>query len=726
MNTTPKITPLGDRHGGKQTVLIETEQNAYIQKPRDCKTEEAFVSFCRQIAAPELGDVFARAPRVLSVGTDFHTQAVEQNDITTKDGVRLYYQRAGVLLFFSFLFASNDLHCENLIAAGDMPVLIDLETLLTGKVARTSETYNLSKSVMRSHLLCNFMNQDGKTVDVSGFSGTTAGCKNIPRTATGREHIWEHRETVLQAFETAYRFCMSRRDRVEKLLHLFDDCRFRQILRPTQTYASVARYVGSLGEGREDTAYALLSRAYKNDRDPERLAKAGAVLAEEVRAVLDGEIPLFFARGDSTDLCAAETVVFKDHLELSPVGYAVQRLYDLCEDDLQRQLAIIDLAIAASEPCGTRPVHINVGALASGEYCAERVTASAVPHLPSVFCELSADAKGNVSFVSAGFSLYAGLLGVLCMYAALFRRTGKAAYRDTLFLYYQKFADMMLCDSTPIMLTDKNASLSDGIIGMIACLRHIYELTEETVFSQAAHSIIERLTLAPDITNADYLGGFGALPLFLHKCRPNQNAPLFKQLAAVFESVQPYTTGAAHGASGLTLSLSAICAGFFQKSIAISLQDVLQWEENHFSPDDGNWYDLRDPSRKGFMSGWCSGAPGIGMARDMLMRLTDDRNVHAVCERDIERARAFLQKKTPCKRDSLCCGTASRLMAASRLGVRTDGLFRLLANAEKTGTLRLLHPADTNDTNVSLMQGLSGVAYALAMYGDPLSGGMLI
>ena len=175
----------------------------------------------------------------------------------------------------------------------------------------------------------------------------------------------------------------------------------------------------------------------------------------------------------------------------------------------------------------------------------------------------------------------------------------------------------------------------------------------------------------------------------------------------------------------MALSLSAF------SSLGLPVPDdaitsLISWENSHFSADNGNWQDLRNAPQIGFMSGWCSGAPGIGMARKEMLNLINNINLRSVCENDIRLSAEFIVKETPSKRDSLCCGTASRLMAASRLGVQIDKTFESLFDAERENRLRFIHPADTADINVSLMQGLSGVAYALTMYGDPLSGGMLL
>jgi lantibiotic modifying enzyme len=199
-----------------------------------------------------------------------------------------------------------------------------------------------------------------------------------------------------------------------------------------------------------------------------------------------------------------------------------------------------------------------------------------------------------------------------------------------------------------------------------------------------------------------------------------------RNLADVFTASKPFTTGVAHGASGLAWTRCALSAVDTEDKIEREILAVLQWENEHYSDEDNNWFDLRDKTRKGFMSGWCSGAPGIGMARKHIEKHTQSLQIKKMCETDLKRAEKFLKAQSASKRDTLCCGTASKLMAASALGVSVDDLYTKLCDAERNQKLRISHLANTNDRNVSFMQGLSGIAYALAMYGDPLSGGMLI
>jgi lantibiotic modifying enzyme len=50
--------------------------------------------------------------------------------LSKQEEIKRYYQRAGQLLCLLYVLGANDCHNENLIACGEHPVLVDLETLM--------------------------------------------------------------------------------------------------------------------------------------------------------------------------------------------------------------------------------------------------------------------------------------------------------------------------------------------------------------------------------------------------------------------------------------------------------------------------------------------------------------------------------------------------------------------------------------------------------------------
>ena len=90
-----------------------------------------------------------------------------------------YYKRLGIQLFLVYLLGTKDLHSENLIAHGEYPVFVDLETLVNIQYNQKRETafqeicYQLSNSVLYTGILPFYhFNQKGKGINASGINGT--------------------------------------------------------------------------------------------------------------------------------------------------------------------------------------------------------------------------------------------------------------------------------------------------------------------------------------------------------------------------------------------------------------------------------------------------------------------------------------------------------------------------------------------------------------------------
>ncbi|WP_142254365.1 DUF4135 domain-containing protein, partial [Streptococcus pneumoniae] len=88
-----------------------------------------------------------------------------------------YYYNFGVLLAFIYLFNGSDIHFENLISYGDMPVIIDFETMLQQPLFddKTGQSLldTLFHRVTRTLLLPTegVKREDGLDVEMSALTG---------------------------------------------------------------------------------------------------------------------------------------------------------------------------------------------------------------------------------------------------------------------------------------------------------------------------------------------------------------------------------------------------------------------------------------------------------------------------------------------------------------------------------------------------------------------------
>lgn len=710
---------LGDLHLGKFTYK---SANNIIFKPRNAHTEQAWKAFLDELNSEGLKHL-PGAVCVVQENDYEHTEKCVRNLETSVEYLPEYYRRCGCLLCLTWLLRSSDLHEENLIACSEYPVLVDLETLLSGVMDRETELYRLSLaySVTNTHLLPNF---DGMS-DESGFSGV--GGQNLPLVNGKSVCIVEYVPQLLEGFEETYRFILLHKKSVEKKLHLFDKCNFRVILRPTSTYSAILLAINDLPEHeRRAVANKLLRRAYEKDIDPERINKAAVVLDSEIYALTQKWIPLFYTRGDSVSLFCdgrqlgskrGELIAMDNFFSLSPVDAAKTKLRQMDELELKKQTAIIRTVYHSKELLPKTVAHLDWNVTLMRILQREQI-----PNLPGSYIHLS-EFNGKGIWISGGFTLYEGAAGLLCALAAMGQE--ESSLFQTI---YRDLETYILRPPMKFRLNGNACALGGGVAGIIAGLVHVSELTGRDKYLDDAYSLLERFeeVIVPE-SETDILGGLAGLCLQLAKLKGEKSKQLARVLMPEMSKANTKLTGAGHGKAGLALALGALQCTLGTNEADKRILQLLLEEDTLLTRERNNWPDMRMEGIVGFMGGWCSGAPGIGMCRKKLMEYTTNLEILEICRRDIAIAKAYLEEHTnrELQRDTLCCGNAARMMVASYLGVEMLELKKAITRSVDPASPKLFHLVNTADHQVSLMQGAAGVGYALALYGDEKSGGML-
>jgi class II lanthipeptide synthase len=186
--------------------------------------------------------------------------------------------------------------------------------------------------------------------------------------------------------------------------------------------------------------------------------------------------------------------------------------------------------------------------------------------------------------------------------------------------------------------------------------------------------------------------------------------------------------GFSHGAAGIVWALLGLWAVTGDERYRSMAREAMIYERSLFCPDGGNWRDLRprepgEEARMGaFMSAWCHGAPGIGLARLARLPQMDDAEVRA----EIEAAVRATVAHGSGSNHSLCHGDLGNLelliQARRTLGdTRLDeslarGAAAVLEGIERTRwRCGVPHGVETP----GLMTGLAGIGYGLLRLAEP-------
>ena len=118
----------GDLHGGGQSVArLTLEHGEVIYKPRSLRIDRVLEAFLARIFGDDPQRI--RVPAVLDRGDYGWAAFVAQRYCSGEEELRIFYRNLGHWLAVLRLLGGTDIHQENLIACGPVPVVIDVESL---------------------------------------------------------------------------------------------------------------------------------------------------------------------------------------------------------------------------------------------------------------------------------------------------------------------------------------------------------------------------------------------------------------------------------------------------------------------------------------------------------------------------------------------------------------------------------------------------------------------
>src|SRR5205085_5313321 len=148
-------------------------------KPRAMTLDIHFQELLNWLNAQRQQPAF-RTLTIIDKQTYGWSEFVTARDCTSREELERFYQRQGGYLALLYALEATDFHFENLIAAGEHPVLIDLEALFHGRDAATGLNTSvdlvhntMGHSVLRIGLLPQRIWGDEVSdgIDLSGIGG---------------------------------------------------------------------------------------------------------------------------------------------------------------------------------------------------------------------------------------------------------------------------------------------------------------------------------------------------------------------------------------------------------------------------------------------------------------------------------------------------------------------------------------------------------------------------
>ncbi|MGD9923327.1 MAG: type 2 lanthipeptide synthetase LanM family protein [Pseudorhodoplanes sp.] len=469
---------LSDRHHGGRSVLIATFEDGarVVYKPKDLRLDLAWHNLVERLNRSE-PPVALRAVRPLVREHYGWTEFIEHKGCADQTGCERFYRRAGAWLALLHCFAATDMHQENIIATGDHPVPIDLETILQTSPLRavTAEAEGaasdavadmIANSVMAVGLLPAYgrgpdnavFAMGGMTADwnsriklswshVNTDAMRPAKTKLVDRSNPNLPHVdgryakfGEYRDVFIDGFEQYSKFLSDRIQATgaDDLLRGFAGAPVRNVVRPTRFYSMLIQRLRnhrSMEDGTIWSAQAdFVSRL--SDWDADNDAKWPFLPAERA-ALLALNVPHFVSPSDGHDIRDASGIVTRS-AGASGLTRARDRMQGFDAREIAWQADVIRANTTPPKSAETAPFAMTEQGetapdrdffLAEADRIATELSARAIRRGPSA-AWMGLDWLGDAEvfqLVGLGPDLYNGQSGIAVFLAAHAAVTGRAA-----------------------------------------------------------------------------------------------------------------------------------------------------------------------------------------------------------------------------------------------------------------------------------------------------------
>ncbi|MEU2065088.1 type 2 lanthipeptide synthetase LanM family protein [Streptomyces sp. NPDC013455] len=387
---------LGDLHqqGRSVAVLRFAGGGSAVYKPRPVDQHALLDHMAGWLDARAPG-LASRTPRWVAGDGYGWLEYIDHRTCRSLTEIDRFHRRQGALIALAYTLEGVDLHCENLLAHGDQPVLVDVETLLhpalrEGRTTRPDPAAGVhASSVHRTCLLPQLLMGELGAVDVSALGGAPGaespdtrmvwedagtdemrlvrrptpftGALNRPYSDAAALGNADRLAAVLAGFRTGYDTVVRYRDELSEPtgpLAAGAEAVGRLVVRPTRLYATLleeATHPQVLRDGLDrDAMFAVLWA--ESEGDPARQA----LIEYEIADLWDGDVPVFFHRPGSTEVFASDGSPVNGVLDTSGLASARAKLAAMSTVDRRAQEWIISATLASAEP-GTAGPHHRVG-----------------------------------------------------------------------------------------------------------------------------------------------------------------------------------------------------------------------------------------------------------------------------------------------------------------------------------------------------------------------------
>lgn len=769
-------TGLSDEHCGGRTVVRLTLENGtqFLYKPRSLKKETMFQKLYEEFVSA--AGLTGKKYWILDRGNYGWEECVRHEECQNREEIERYFFRMGVLLFLCYLLNASDIHGENILACGEHPMLLDLETIpgLRKKGNTYTAEEKVQEAIASSVLYTGILpiaswggKEDGAVVNALHGNRQQLTPFRLPMVLNPRssEIRIEYKKVRIQSFsslpvfrgmeadpvvyerqiEEGFVFSYdlmqeSGKEFMVKMVPLFS-CDSRALFRHTQQYSmflqsSFYPYFLESREKRSLFLHALDRGNIWSKMD-----------AYERQALEQMDIPLFQVKGTAREICTTEGESLLEYFEQNAWEMMEQKIQRMGAHDLEDQKRYIRLALAMLKA-------ENKPTLVPGREKKEKgKKETIIREIADLVCRNAVflPETGDVSWSGpriqknsiwniepVNLYLYEGVAGIAVFLAAALRENENSFHRKI----YEASVNKLLAYTDEVTTGKRTAATNNmGLLegeGSIAnAYLLLYQISGKHIFLEYAERHAELLKHV-EIKNEslDLLSGLaGGIVVLTKLFQTTENASWMELAVCLGERLWKNVkqqkkgygfpakgpdralAGMAHGSSGYMLAYVKLLEWTGNAAYADRIRILLDYEDSLFCEKHGKWKDLRRREETKYCTNaWCHGTAGILLTRLKLRECLEFQNDSRI-EKDIESCLAALCMEEQTVSACICHGLAGYdLVLQDYLAKHSDPQTRKCAKDYRELLLQKWQegsiPVRERDS-MALMTGISGIGLSL-------------
>ncbi len=762
LNLTEIKLSTGDSHQqGNSVSILEFQDKKLVYKPKNlkiCKSFEKFIDWYTN--SSELLPI--KIPKGIYKDEYTYNEFIMPKFCQNEKEVENFYIRYGYLIALCYLLNLNDLHLENIIAHGEYPIIIDIETSFQSSVAMEKNTiytdllrYLEIDSVSNSFLLPRQISVGSDDdIELSALSGREvklsktflaptevntdkfhykkvpgyfAGADNIPKLSDNEEaEVKKYSLKILEGFDDFISFIMANKNEYLDILEVFRGQKIRLLTKSTEKYASMIRYASHPNYNREmKYRERLMMNLWAYPYLDKRIVKS------EVNDLLFNDIPIFYSYTDSRNLIDSNGNVYKDFHKLSGFELSIRRIKSLTEKEIriQRNIILNELGVSdcyLNQKVAKREISFTVQKfdyLKQAKKIANILINDAfIKGDKCSFISVDCNEKNKWKFIPCDESFYGGLSGISVLFLELYIKTGEKIY----FKYYQMLIHTAIEQTKNTGFEGAFTGWLSPIYPLILEYKYLNTISDDE-FLKFTIKKLESLKIDDirKVSKADYISGISGIIRLLSliqvtfgdKYISENIIKIFsKVLLDKIESGQEKAlenVGIAHGISGIMLGVgsSGIVHPEFIKTYLLKESQMKIPQKDIYK--------------------WCWGLSGMIQARLELLKINplnvDKKQLEELIEKFEKSISSMLNE------DSLCHGNGSIITTLKMIYEYTNQekwklLLQLwMSNLNMNALFDFYKISKIGDIQTKgMFDGISGIGWIYLYASSPISNLLLL